>query len=71
MHERDKWPKFVRIVVIYHFNIHASGVTIQEAIAAFKRVLSGYLDVLSEEEETLDLYLREQLAYLRSLIKAD
>ena len=52
-----------------HFHIHASGATISEAIAAFKRVLSGYLDVLTEEEESLGSYLREQLAYLRSAIR--
>jgi predicted RNase H-like HicB family nuclease len=52
-----------------HFNIHASGATIREAIVAFKRVFAGYLDVLSEEEASLGSYLHEQLDYLRSAIR--
>lgn len=53
------------------FHIHASGETVLEAIISFKRIFSGYLDVLSEDEETLGTYLREQLQYLRSVIKVD
>src|SRR5712691_11040572 len=34
-----------------HFHIHASGPTEAEAIAAFRRIFSGYLDVLSSREE--------------------
>jgi hypothetical protein len=37
-----------------------------EAIQAFKRIFSGYLDVLSEEEGNLSEYMHEQLQYLRS-----
>lgn len=51
-----------------NFFIHASGPTIVEAIETFKRVFSGYLDVLSLEEETLGAYLQAELEYLRSVI---
>ena len=49
--------------------MHASGSTVQEAIQAFKRIFSGYLDILSEEEENLSEYMHEQLQYLRSTIR--
>ena len=52
-----------------HFYIHASGATIREAIAAFKRVFAGYLDLLYEEEASLGSYIHEQLDYLRSAIR--
>ena len=52
------------------FHIHASASTESEAIAAFRRVLSGYLDVLEEQEEKLGSSLQKQLTYLRSMIKA-
>ena len=51
------------------FYMHASGSTIAEAIEAFKRIFSGYLDVLSSEEDTLGVYLRKQLEYLQSIIR--
>src|SRR5207248_5064794 len=50
------------------FYMHASGPTISEAIEAFKRVISGYLDVLSSDEDRLGSFLQEQLEYLRSVI---
>ncbi len=51
------------------FHMHASAPTEAEAIAAFRRVLSGYLDVLEEQEEKLGPSLKKQLVYLRSMIK--
>lgn len=51
------------------FHMHASAPTEAEAIAAFRRVFSGYLDVLAAQEEKLGPHLREQLRYLRSCIK--
>jgi hypothetical protein len=51
-----------------HFHIHASASTEAEALASFRRIFSGFLDVLSSREEQLDSYLCEQLAYLRSYI---
>lgn len=51
------------------FHMHASAPTEAEAIAAFRRIFSGYLDVLSSCEETLTSHLRDQLAYLRAMIK--
>jgi hypothetical protein len=53
------------------FHMHASASTETEALAAFRRIFSGYLDVLSAREEKLDPYLHEQLAYLRSYIKTE
>jgi hypothetical protein len=50
------------------FHIHASGSTVTEALTAFRRVFSGYLDVLSSEEKDLDSYMLEQLQYLRANI---
>jgi hypothetical protein len=52
-----------------HFHIHASAATEAEAIAAFRRVFSGYLDVLASQEESLGAHLRDQLQYLRSAIR--
>jgi hypothetical protein len=51
------------------FHMHASASTEAEAIASFRRVFSGYLDVLAAQEEKLGPHLREQLQYLRSYIK--
>ena len=53
-----------------HYYIHASGLTVSEAIASFKRVLSGYLDDLTSDEERLSEHLHKQLQYLRSIIKS-
>ncbi len=50
------------------FHIHASASTEADALASFRRIFSGYLDMLSTREEKLDPYLCEQLAYLRSYI---
>jgi len=49
--------------------MHASAPTEAEAIAAFRRIFSGYLDILASQEETLGARMREQLQYLRSTIK--
>ena len=46
-----------------HFHMHASASTEAEAVEAFRRIFSGYLDVLEAEEETLSPRLREQLQY--------
>ena len=51
------------------FHMHASAPTEAEAIEAFRRVFSGYLDVLTAQEATLGSSLREQLEYLRSCIR--
>jgi len=51
------------------YHIHGEGSTIPEAIDAFKRIFSGYLDILSEEENNLSSYMYEQLEYLRSAIR--
>lgn len=52
------------------FHMHASAPTEAEAIAAFRRIFSGYLDVLGAEEATLSEYLHDQLEYLRSAIRS-
>lgn len=51
------------------FHMQASGSTEVEAIAAFRRIFSGYLDVLTSREEKLGAHLHAQLQYLRSAIK--
>lgn len=51
------------------FHMHASAPTKAEALVAFRRIFSGYFDVLSSQEESLGLHLREQLQYLRSAIR--
>jgi len=51
------------------FHMHASAPTEAEAIAAFRRIFSGYLDILASQEEMLGARMREQLQYLRSTIK--
>src|SRR5713226_4003828 len=51
------------------FHMHAAAPTEQEAKEAFKRVFSGYLDFLTEREQSLGGHLREQLEYLRSVIR--
>ena len=62
----DDDGEFVVSEPLYH--IHGEGPTIPEAIEAFKRIFSGYLDVLSEEEGNPSSYMDEQLEYLRSVI---
>jgi len=50
------------------FHMHASAPTEAEALNAFRRILSGYLDSLTRREKTLGQPLLEQLNYLRSII---
>lgn len=50
------------------FHMHASASTQHEAIEAFRRIFSGYLDVLASREERLGPQLSDQLNYLRSVI---
>ncbi len=50
------------------FHMHASAPTEAEALNAFRRILSGYLDSLTRREKTLGLPLQDQLNYLRSVI---
>ncbi|MBV8695867.1 MAG: hypothetical protein JO125_07605 [Chloroflexi bacterium] len=53
------------------FHMHASGPTRVEALAAFRRIFSGYLDLLAQRESTLGPPLRDQLQYLRSVIASE
>ena len=50
------------------FHMHAGGRTETGAKQAFRRVLSGYLDVLARREGTLGEMPKAHLAYLRSII---
>lgn len=59
------------IVTEPRFHMHASGPTKEEALAAFRRIFSGYLDVLTRREKTLGPPLRDQLHYLRSVIASE
>jgi len=59
------------VVTELKYHMHGEGSTIPEAIEAFRRIFSGYLDLLSEEEDNLSSYLYEQLEYLRSAIRAE
>jgi hypothetical protein len=59
------------LVTELKYHMHGEGSTIPEAIEAFRRIFSGYLDVLSEEEDNLSSYLHEQLEYLRSAIRTE
>ena len=65
----DDDGEFVVSELKYH--MHGEGPTIPEAIEAFKRIFSGYLDILSEEEDNLSSYMFEQLEYLRSAIRIE
>ena len=53
------------------YHMHGEGATEPEAIEAFKRIFSGYLDLLLEEEDNLSDYMHEQLEYLRSAIRTE
>ncbi len=53
------------------FHMHASAPTEAEALAAFRRIFSGYLDSLTRREKTLGPQLRDQLNYLRSVIASE
>lgn len=53
------------------FHMHAAASTETEAIEAFKRIFSGYLDSLTRREKTLGPQLRDQLYYLRSVIASE
>ena len=59
------------VVTELKYHMHGEGSTIPEAIEAFRRIYSGYLDLLSEEEDNLSSYLYEQLEYLRSAIRTE
>jgi len=59
------------VVTELKYHMHGEGSTIPEAIEAFRRIFSGYLDILSEEEDNLNSYLHEQLEYLRSAIRTE
>ncbi len=50
------------------FHMHASAPTEAEALNAFRRILSGYLESLTRREKTLGPPLQDQLNYLRSII---
>lgn len=50
------------------FHMHASASTKGGALNAFRRIFSGYLDVLTSREKRLGPQLRDQLNYLRSVI---
>jgi hypothetical protein len=65
----DDDGEFVVSELKYH--IHGEGSTIPEAIEAFRRIFSGYLDILAEEEDNLSSYMYEQLEYLRSAIRSE
>jgi hypothetical protein len=65
----DDDGEFVVSELKYH--IHGEGSTILEAIDAFKRIFSGYLYILLEEENNLSSYMYEQLEYLRSAIRTE
>jgi hypothetical protein len=51
------------------FHMHASARTFPEAVQAFRETLSDYLDLLEERRETLGIALRDQLAYLHTIIE--
>ena len=53
------------------FHMHASAPTENEALNAFRRILSGYLDLLAQREKTLGPQLCDQLNYLRSVITSE
>ena len=53
------------------FLMHASASTEEEALIAFRRIFSGYLDSLTRREKTLGPQLRDQLDYLRSVIVSE
>lgn len=65
----DDCDEFIVSELKYH--IHGVGPTIPAAIEAFKRIFSGYLDILSEEKDNLSAYMYEQLKYLRSAIRIE
>jgi hypothetical protein len=53
------------------FHMHASAPTEAEALVAFRRIFSGYLDSLTRREKTLGPQLLDQLNYLRSVIASE
>ncbi|MGH2387020.1 MAG: hypothetical protein ACRDIE_02360 [Chloroflexota bacterium] len=50
------------------FHMRAGGATEARAIDAFRRIISGCIDVLESKESRLGESTRDQLAYLRSFI---
>jgi hypothetical protein len=50
-------------------HIYTSGVTVQEAIAEFKRILVDEFNQLTHDEGQLSPRLQQQLQYLRSIIR--
>lgn len=64
--ERDEYEVLVSESV---FHMHAGGDTEADAIDAFRGIISGYVDVLSDREATLGPALTAQLAYLRDFVE--
>ena len=52
------------------FHMHAVSQTEAEAIEGFRRILSGYVDVLENRKDTLGPALQTQLAYLRKIVES-
>ena len=50
------------------YHIHGVGATKEAAIAAFKRILVGDLQLLSKHEPNLGERMQAELAYLRELV---
>jgi hypothetical protein len=65
--EEGEEKEFVVIETKYY--MHGAGETISEAADAFKRIVSQYLDGLTKRENHLSPQMREQLEYLRSVIR--
>ncbi len=69
--EEDGEPGEEREFVVAEtkYYMHGVGETVSEAVEAFKRILSQYLDGLAKREHRLSPRMREQLEYLRSVIR--
>jgi predicted RNase H-like HicB family nuclease len=67
--DREEGEEREFVVTETKYYMHAAGKTVSEAIEAFKRILSQYLDGLTEREERLSPWMHERLEYLRSVIR--
>jgi hypothetical protein len=57
------------VVTETKYYMHGVGETVPEAIVTFMRIVSQYLDGLTEREDRLSPWMQEQLEYLRSVIR--
>jgi len=67
--EREEGEDREFVVTEPKYYMHGVGETVSDAVDAFKRIISQYLDGLTARENHLSPQMHDQLKYLRSVIR--